>query len=216
MSGALLAVFQNQRSFIPPVPVVGSALGGGFFAGQISTAGNSIADYNLIVGPNASAYNASKQWKTSNTNSPGTFSIINGDANSTAMNDANHPAAQFCKSLTIGGFSDWYMPAINELEICYYNLKPTTGANSTGGPTYGYNGNSVPLRAGPYTSGIPAQTSASAFITGQAEAFNATVYWSSYQQTSARGWYLPFNNGRQYYTDKNYAKAVRAVRRVPV
>jgi len=32
-------------------------LGGGFFAGQISTAGNSIADYNLVVGPVASAQN---------------------------------------------------------------------------------------------------------------------------------------------------------------
>ena len=32
------------------------------------------------------------------------------------MNDANHPAAQFCEGLTIGGFSDWYMPAKNEQE----------------------------------------------------------------------------------------------------
>ena len=53
--------------------------------------------------------------------------------NSTNMNNASHPAAQFCEGLTIGGFSDWYMPARNELEICYYNLKPTTQNNNTGG-----------------------------------------------------------------------------------
>ena len=55
MSGALQAVFQNQRSFRLSI---GDAYEGGFFAGQISTAGNSIADYNLVIGPVASAQNS--------------------------------------------------------------------------------------------------------------------------------------------------------------
>lgn len=63
MSGALQAVFQNQRSFIAAVPIVGSAFGGGFFAGQISTAGNGTADYNLVIGPVASAQSANKNLK---------------------------------------------------------------------------------------------------------------------------------------------------------
>ena len=131
------------------VPVVGSALGGGFFAGQISTTGNGIADYNLVVGPIASAQ-STLQWKILNTSTSGTTSVINGPANSAAMNDVTHPAAQFCEGLTIGGFTDWYMPATNELEICYYNLKPTTDSNNT---SSGINANAVPARASNYTSG---------------------------------------------------------------
>ena len=213
MSGIALAIVGRTTA---SVPVVGSAFGGGFFAGQVDISGTI---YNLVIGPKASAQNASKQWKTSNTDSPGTYSIVDGASNTAAMNNASHPAAQFCTGVTAGGFSDWYMPANNELEICYYNLKPTTQANWTGGPAYGYNANSVPLRAGPYTAGTPAQTSASAFQTGQAEAFDERDYWSSYQQTNQRGWYLVFNTGnvgRQYYTDKNYTNAVRATRKVAV
>ena len=209
MSGIVLAL--AGRTTTAPVPVVGSVLGGGFFAGQVNIGG---IIYNLIIGPNSSAYHGSKQWKTANTDSPGTYSVVDGASNTASMNNASHPAALFCTGVTAGGFSDWYMPANNEVEICYYNLKPTTDVNWTGGAVYGYNGNSVPLRAGPYTSGNPAQTSASAFIAGQAEEFFPTDYWCSYQQTNQRGWYLKFNNGRQYYTDKTYSRAVRATRKV--
>ena len=101
-------------------PAIGSAFGGGFFAGQISTAGNGIADYNLVVGPVASAQNQ-LQWKTSNTSTAGTSSVIDGPANSAAMNDAAHPAAQFCEAVTAGGFTDWYLPSQNELNQMYLN-----------------------------------------------------------------------------------------------
>ncbi len=132
MSGALQAVFQNQRSFGPPA--IGSALGGGFFAGQISTAGNGIADYNLIVAPVASGESTLK-YKNANTAVPGADSVIDGPQNTADMvadgNATVYPAAHFCNNASIGGFTDWYMPAKNELEICYYNLKPTTAANNT-------------------------------------------------------------------------------------
>ena len=200
MSGALQAIYQNQRSFVPPLPAIGSALGGGFFAGQISTAGNGVADYNLIVGPVASAQ-ASRQWKTVNTNTSGTASVIDGPANTASMNNILHPAAQFCTGLTVGGFSDWYMPAINELEICYYNLKPSTTANNTGSGT---NPNSVPERTSNYTSGSPAQTSAADFKTSTgAEAFAVTTplsyalgaYWSSTDNTTSYAKGMAFSNG---------------------
>lgn len=214
MSGALQVVFQNQRSFVPPLPAIGSALGGGFFAGQISTAGNGVATHNLVVGPVASAQNAGRQWKTTNTSTTGTSSVINGPTNSSNMNNASHPAAQFCEGLTIGGFSDWYMPAKNELEVCYYNLKPTTTTNNT---SFGINANAVPARASNYTSGNPAQTSASAFITSTgAEAFAAAVYWSSTEHSSLFGWAQDFSNGYQYYLVKTNSRRVRAIRRVAV
>lgn len=198
---------------VPPPPVIGSVYGGGYFAGQISTAGNGVADYNLVVGPVASAQNSSKQWKTSGTSTGGTSSDIDGPSNSAAMNDASHPAAQFCEGLTIGGFSDWYMPAKNELEVCYYNLKPTTTSNNT---SSGINSNAVPARASNYTAGTPAQTSATDFRDTGAEDYTADLYWSSTQLASNTAWLQGFGNGNQYGYGKVAPTFVRAVRRVAV
>jgi hypothetical protein len=192
---------------------IGQAFGGGFYAGQISTTANGVATHNLVVGPVASAQNASVRWKTTNTSTAGTTSYIDGPANSAAMNNANHPAAQFCESLTIGGFSDWYMPARNELEVCYFNLKPTTTSNNT---SSGINTNAVPSRGSNYTSGSPAQTSAAAFQSGNAEAFAADYYWSSTAEPAPDAWSQYFVNGAQLYRFKTFYYRVRAVRRVAV
>jgi hypothetical protein len=200
---------------VTPAMQPGDAFGGGYFAGQISTAGNGVADYNLVVGPVASAENASKQWKIVNTTTAGTSSVIDGPANSAAMNDVTHPAAQFCEGLTIGGFSDWYMPAKNELEVCYYNLKPTTASNNTAS---GINANAVPARASNYTAGTPAQTSAVDFQSGGAEDFSPNQYWSSTESSATQANSQNFTDGYQIpagYT-KTYALRVRAVRRVAV
>jgi hypothetical protein len=210
MSGAQQAVFQNQRSF---GLIIGSAYEGGFFAGQISTAGNGIADFNLVIGPLSTAQNASKQWKTSNTSTAGTSSVIDGPTNSANMNNATHPAAQFCEGLTIGGFSDWYMPAKNELEVCYYNLKPTTTSNAT---SSGTNTNAVPSRGSNYTAGTPAQTSATNFQSTGAEKFSTGFYWSSSEASATLAWFQFFGNGSQSSYVKDYLTNVRAVRRVAV
>lgn len=196
----------------PNVPtVIGQAFGGGFWAGQISTAGNSIADYNLVVGPVASAQ-STLQFKTSNTGGDPT-SVIDGPTNSATMNSATYPAAQFCEGLTIGGFSDWYMPAKNELEVCYYNLKPTTTTNNTAS---GINANAVPARASNYTSGTPAQTSAADFKDTGAEDFAAFPYWASTQFSALFGVLGYFNSGYQGYNSKAGSNRVRAIRRVAV
>ena len=216
MTGVTQAVFMNQRSFGSTPLTPGQALGGGFFAGQISTAGNGIADYNLVIAPVASGENTAVQWKTSNTSTAGTSSVIDGPTNSSNMNNASHPAAQFCESLTIGGFSDWYMPAKNELEVCYYNLKPTTDSNNT---SSGTNTNAVPSRGSNYASGTPAQTSANDFKTGNTEAFSNSGYWSSTEYpgySGMFGWTQNFISGYQYATEKTTNRRVRAVRRVAV
>jgi hypothetical protein len=214
LSGALQAVFQNQRSFGESAPtVIGQAYAGGFYAGQISTSGDGIATHYLVIGPVASAQNASKQWKTTNTTTTGTASVIDGPTNSSNMNNASHPAAQFCEGLSIGGFTDWYMPAKNELEVCYYNLKPTTASNST---SSGTNTNAVPSRGSNYTSGTPAQTSAADFKDTGAEDFAAGVYWSSTEASATHAWRQVFSNGRQDDGYKTNSYRVRAVRRVAV
>ena len=197
----------------PPVPptVIGQAYGGGFYAGQIGVSGT--ATHYLVVGPVASAQNTSKQWKTTNTSTTGTSSVIDGPTNSSNMNNASHPAAQFCEGLTIGGFSDWYLPAKNELEVCYYNLKPTTASNNT---SSGTNTNAVPSRGSNYTSGTPAQTSATDFQSTGAEDFVADRYWSSTEASATAAWRQYFSNGGQAYYAKTNDFNVRAIRRVAV
>ena len=204
---------KKQGLWPPTLPAIGSAFGGGYFAGQISTAGNGVADYNLVIGPVASAQ-SQLQWKTSGTTTVGTTSVIDGPTNSSNMNNASHPAAQFCEGLTIGGFSDWYMPAKNELEVCYYNLKPTTQSNNT---SSGINANAVPARASNYTSGTPTQTSAADFITSTgAEAFAPNDFWTSTEYSAPNAWKIDFFNGQQYYSGKTNSPRVRAIRRVAV
>jgi len=219
MSGALQAVYQNQREFATPLPAIGDAFGGGYFAGQISTAGNGVADYNLVVGPKSSADGASKEYKIVPTGGDPT-SVIDGPTNSSTMNSATYPAAQFCEAVNVGGFTDWYMPAKNELEICYFNLKPSTGTNDT---ISGINPNAVPARASYYTNSpmVPDQTAVTNFqsfpVVG-AESFLAQRYWSSTQNTNPALAYVQlFNSGNQnqgVYKDTPYR--VRAVRRVAV
>jgi len=215
MSGIMLNIAGATYS---SVPVVGSALGGGFFAGQISTTANSVATHNLVVGPVSSAQGV-YQWKTTNTSTAGTSSTIDGPTNSSNMNDATHPAAQFCEGLTIGGFSDWYMPASLELEICYYNLKPTTQNNSTSTGTNAY---SVPARASNYTTGDPAQTSAADFKDTGAEDYTTSpfsFYWSSTESGASYAIFKAFNGGSSspFFKDNtSYSIKVRAVRRVAV
>lgn len=196
---------------------IGGAYGGGFFAGQISTAGNGIADYNLVIGPVASAQSSGERYKNVDTDTVGAASDINGPQNTADIvadgNSTVYPAGHFCNDLVTGGYSDWYMPAKNELEICYYNLKPTTDSNVTNS---GINANAVPARASNYTAGTPAQTSATAFKTGGAEAFATGRYWSSTEATTTKAWTQYFGYGYQLSRQKRYIYRVRAVRRVAV
>ena len=194
-----------------PPTVIGQAFGGGFYAGQIGV--SSVATHYLVVGPVASAQTKA-QWKTSNTSTTGTSSVIDGPTNSSNMNNASHPAAQFCEGLTIGGSTNWYMPAKNELEVCYFNLKPTTTANDTNS---GINANAVPARASNYTSGNPAQTSAAAFVTSTgAEAFSSIFYWSSTEATATYASRQSLDYGYQRDNGKVGSNFVRAIRRVAV
>lgn len=214
MSGVTQATFMNQRSFGPPA--IGSAFGGGFFAGQISTTANGVATHNLVIGPLSSGQ-TQLAWKNANTATSGADSNINGPQNTADMvadgNSNVYPCAHFCNDASIGGFSDWYMPAKNELEVCYFNLKPTTNSNNTNS---GINPNAVPARASNYTAGNPAQTSAAAFQSGGAEPFAATFYWSSTEFSATGARFQDFFNGYQTSNNKFDSYRVRAVRRVAV
>jgi hypothetical protein len=198
-----------------PPTVIGQAFGGGFYAGQIGV--SSTATHYIIVGPVASAQNQLR-WKNANTATTGADSDIDGPQNTADMvadgNSTVYPSAHFCNDLVIGGFSDWYMPAKNELEICYFNLKPTTTANNT---SSGINPNAVPARASNYTAGNPAQTTAAAFITGTgAQAFLLDTYWNSTELSTTLASQQYFGYGVQSTGGKDAFARVRAIRRVAV
>lgn len=207
------------------VPNFGDAFKGGFFAGYISHTANGVATHALIVAPSATGATGTGYTLTTNlalktaaTATAGTGSTFDGAVNSANMDNASHPAAQFCEALTINGYSDWYLPARDELDIAYQNLKPTTTSNDT---AYGVNAYSVPARAGNRTSSVPAQTSAAAFQSGGAEAFVASEHWSSSEYTvqTSRGWHQIFTTGLQSFSpssNKTGARAVRAFRKVAV
>lgn len=206
---SVLSSASNSASLL----AIGDVYGGGYFAGQISTAGTGVANYNLVVAPVSSGQNNSVFFQTGPGFNSGALSDIDGPANSASMNDASHPAAQFCEAVSVGGYSDWYLPAVNELEVCYYNLKPSTVSNNT---SSGINPNSVPARASNYTSGTPTRTSATVFQSGQAQAFAEVRYWTSTQDSSIgnRARFQTFYTGQQgNYYKVSYFRA-RAVRRV--
>lgn len=197
------------------LPEIGDEYEGGFVAGYISQNADGVATHGLIVAPAASGYNGKStlQYKTSTTATSGTTSVYDGAANTSNMSNSTHPAANYCAGLSIGGYSDWYLPARYELEIAYFNLKPTTDSNST---SSGANSYAVPSRGSNYTSGNPARTSVTVFQEGGTEAFNADFHWTSTADTASNAWRNYFGTGDQITKPKTNAHLVRAFRKFSV
>ena len=154
-----------------------------------------------------------------------TQSVNNGWANTASMNDNSHPAAQYCRTLTAGGYTDWYLPSRDELELCYRYLKPTTTNNTTSDPSIGGNQNtqpgtnlnSVPVGA-PYTTTKPLQTIVTAFCTGSVAAFDAGWCWTSTESSTnpSSSLFQYFSDGTQYWLSKTNVYRVRGIRRIPI
>lgn len=163
-------------------PAIGSALGGGFYAGQIKY--DNGTTYNLIIAPRATGQSF-KVWSAAN----GTISAtskFDGFSNTNAMrSESTSEMANFCNGLNIGTYTDWYVPAQDELEVLYYYLKPSTDPNST---SSGANPHAVapePINTN-YTANNPTMTTAIAFATGGSEKFFGDyAYATSTQSTEA-------------------------------
>lgn len=207
---------------LPPPPsatgpsVIGEAYGGGYYAGKISTTGNGVATHYLIIAPKATGQTTGQAWGPYGQSV--STSVIDGPTNTVNMVAAGCATATFCKNLTIGGYTDWYMPALHELAVIYYNLKPTTTTNDTAG--YG----STPYAVSPmpantnWTSSVPSQTSVALFQSGGSESLATnTEHWSSTQASAYAEYFLGANNGAMStLSGYNTNRITRAIRRIPV
>lgn len=192
--------------------------------------------YRVIVAPKASGENSPIAYGTVPAPSSA-FTLTDGRKNTLTLvafgGATSFPAAHWCNNLNIGGKTDWYLPARDELELCWRNLKPNSSSNYVTsdrpigtyvGGSYpdteaknGLNRNSDPNGAA-YTSSVPAQTAAVDFRAGGVEAFSSAYFWSSGYYDSTTSWRQRFATstpGAQTVNDRTASSghAVRAVRR---
>jgi hypothetical protein len=191
---------------------IGAALAGGFFTGLINIGQDT---YALIAAPK-SVGEYRGPWNESDKSVIGAESYCDGFANTTAMADAGSEMAQWARSLNIDGYSDWYIPARDELELAYRNLKPTADENLESFRD-GDNPSSSPVGY-PYTGALPGQTTAEAFRQGGEQALAPNWHWSStqYAANPANAWLQVFDDGSQGYDHKSYSGRARAFRRLKI
>jgi hypothetical protein len=189
---------------VPSVP--GTPFHGGFYAGRIRI-GEAL--FALIVAPKAEG-EANLKWHPKYPDVAGAKSRNDGLANTIAMSEAGSPLGKWAQALAIAGFTDWYVPSRDELELLYRHFKPTDDENNSFKD--GNNPSSDPVGA-EYTEAAPAQTEISAFRASGEQAFEARWYWSSTQYSPDLAWDQGFGDGLQSYYGKDGQARARAVRR---
>lgn len=220
MSGALQAIFQNQRSFNAPIPsAIGAAYGGGYYAGQISTTADGIPTHYLVVADKSVGESGGLAWGPISTTTSIT-SVIDGPANSAALAalGGTYAAATFCEDLNTGGYTDWYLPAKDELAVIYYFLKPGTATNNTSSGSTVYSVSPQPISTN-YTSGNPAQTAATNFrVSAADQEFNQANYNASTEFSADYKWIQSFDTGfqRSTFLKNRTDERTRAIRRVAI
>ena len=93
-------------------------------------------------------------------------------------------AADICANLTLDGYSDWFLPSKDELNLMWLNLADSDGDGYNAGPT-------DPNNIGGFAN---------------------NYYWSSSQYDSVSAWKQYFYYGNQFNDYKNNNYYIRAVR----
>jgi len=231
--------FTTSSAFFDPN--IGDAVEGGFFAGYVvSDVDNQT--YAVIVSDGGGDTDRTGKgeitWRTSQTSLPEGQTLSDGKSvmdhivNNETISD--FPAFEWVQTTlndtNYNGYSDWYIPARDELELVYRFFKPTTDTNdvttrlTTGfggdGAVDGLNNNSVPNRSS-YTTNDPAQTAFDNFKTGNPDHLRGggnANYWSSTDNSAEVAWDQRTDHGQQgtFNFRKTFAADVRAVRRIQV
>lgn len=234
---------------------IGDPLGDGFYAGIIDTTVGNInsADYYqsgeryvLIVSPKIYE-SAALAWDSVNRVIPNNARTRWNGLGSTdyilSLNTTGYEIFDHIRTLRTtnpvpdDGGSDWYVPALDELELLYRNFKPTTqinnNANQNGSdfpqtiaPRFsGFNPSSDPT-GGLYSSNSdtnPSQTTLIDFQSGGSQSIEAARYWTSTKESSNRVWRQNFtlqDFGSQASIQSEWtptaAYPVRPVRKIPI
>ncbi|MCG8393331.1 MAG: DUF1566 domain-containing protein [Pseudomonadales bacterium] len=185
----------------------GQQIEGGYFAGIITINGQ---QYGIVVTPKEGELD-DQQWgpRKNRDAIEGANSFFDGQANTQAMAAAGSELAKAIQGLEINGHTDWYLPARDELELVYRNLKPTANRNFR---LSGDNPSSVPVGYA-YSINEPGQTVATDFQEDGEQALKPTWYWSSTQASADGAWMQDFADGDQNLCHKLLAFRARAVRR---
>lgn len=215
---------------------------GGYFAGQIIVDGNL---YALVLAPTGLGDQNRQvtRWGT-NFSEEQSYTSLHNSMNDGWKNTSQLVAARastqtlydrimtWARSLTINGYTDWYIPARDEWEVIYRNLKPHSGyENSTAlrplqtgeaSRANGYNPNSSPVGTA-YTAAVPASTNHRLFRYGGEQSVlmpsGPTNYWTSsarvYGSAPLEVWCQDVLQGGQLTVVKRGSQyGARAVRRV--
>ena len=215
----------------PALPAIGQPFGGGFFVGLSSFSQIDPRPAALIVAPKALG-EIILPWATYyGETTPGTQSLFDGLANTEALNDDRHPLAQWARRLIINGLDDWHIPARDDLELCFRNLKPGTDENETYASRLdvfeadlgeyngvdengnGHNASSTPPGSA-YSEDNPSQTLSPLFQTGGSEAFEPAWHASSTEFSPNSFWAQNFADGNQDYYYKDFKLRCRVLRKV--
>ena len=229
--------FKAKDSFVPDF---GSEFRGGYFGGQINDSGTI---YNLIVCPltentlegqyGGVTPETIENMTLANPDNEAFVGLTYGGAGTVQYADSTHTMFNWCINGStgpnagtydatnsigsgIGGKNDWYIPALHEMWICYFGLKPTTGTNDTSGSN-GSNPDSV----SPYTPNttfgpnFPSRTSAPAFQAGGSQAWTAGNYWtaSQFPGVPKNAYFVGWSNGGRLNQIKTGSLFARAIRR---
>ena len=208
------------------LPNIGDSFEGGYYGGLISHTADGNATHALIVAPLATGAGGriypGAQLLLANTQvNYGASSSYDGALNCSLIGTSNSPILNFILNLSIGGYTDWYLPSWYELSILYNELKPSTQGNHT---SFGTNANAVPPLTSNRTSTVPGMTPATDFqyynngteaFYPDADRFGRYHWTSTIWGTDAV--YLEMSNGFRSAIRMNYSTrlfAYRAIRRI--
>lgn len=188
------------------VLAIGQPYGGGFFSGITQEDGKRYI--NITAG---AGHELKGKWGEYGQKIQGADSYTDSRANTEAMAASGSELAKAVLALTIGGYSDWGIPARDVQEPQYRHFKPTADENYCSWRD-GDNPSSVPAGY-PYTETSPGQTSVEAFREGGPEAFQDAWYWSSTQRSADTASIMHFGDGGQSLNVKYGELRARPVRR---